>query len=226
MSQLPVRRARLVAGGVLWFTSVQFFVVQAVAQNAWKGSEPYSLTRSWISDLGAVTCGTYAGGGGALVCSPRHALVNAGFVVLGVQVLVGAVLLRPVLGKSRPAQAALWMLVVAGAALPFVAAFPEDTGKPWHAIFATIHLATAGLGMVAAGLALRSTGRPIAVSVTLVLGVTSLIGTLLTGAGSGAGVGRAAVERLAAWPFTAWTTLAGLAVLSASAITANGRRRP
>ena len=219
VSLLSVRRARSVVGGVLWLTTAQFFVVQAVAQNSWRGSEPYSLTRSWISDLGAVTCGTYRGGGGALVCSPRHALVNTGFVVLGIQVLAGAILLQPVLGKGRSAHIATWMLVIAGAALPFVAGFPEDTGRPWHAVFATIHLATAGLGMVAAGLALWSTGRLLAGAASFVLGLASLVGTLLTGAGSGAGVGRAAVERLAAWPFTAWTTLAGAGVLIAATST-------
>lgn len=200
--------ARIV-GGLLWLTTAQFFVVQALAQMAWKGSRPFSLRHSWISDLGATTCGTYSGGGGILVCSPRHVLVNAGFVVLGIQVFAGAVLLRSFLHGSRPATASLALLLIAGAALPFVAAFPEDTGKPWHAVAATIHLAAAGLGTLAAGLALWSSGRRGIGSVTLVLGAGSLVGTILTGAGSDAGIGKAAFERLAAWPFTAWTTIAG-----------------
>jgi hypothetical membrane protein len=210
-------RARLVTGSLLWLTSAQFFVVQGLTQQAWKGSQPYSLRHSWISDLGAVTCGSYSGGGGIVVCSPRHALLNGGFVLLGGQVILGAALLQPLLPASRFARPALGLLLASGVALPFVAGFPEDTGKPWHAIAATIHLATAGLGMIAAGLSLRAGGQKTGAAVSLVLGGASVVGTALTGAGVSLGVGRGAVERLAGWPFTAWTTLAGAAALTAAA---------
>ena len=207
------RTARLVAGGVLWASSAQFFLVQALAQEAWTGSEPFSLRYSWISDLGAVTCGSYSGGGGGLVCSPRHGLLNGGLIVLGGQVLLGAYLLRPALTRSRLSSAACGLLMVSGAALPFVGVFPEDTGAPWHAIAASVHFATAGLGMVAAGLVLKGERRPAAAGATLLLGAASLAGTVCTAAGLGLGVGRGAIERLAAWPFTGWTTAAGVAVL-------------
>ena len=206
-------RAGLAAGGLLWLTSAQFFVVQALAQRGWQGSEPYSLRRSWISDLGATTCGSYEGGGGILVCSPRHELLNGGLYVLGGQVLIGALLLRPALPSSRWGRASAGLLVVSGAALPFIGVFPEDTGKPWHAIAATVHFAAAGLGMLATGLALRRQGRRSGAAFSLLLGGASLAGTALTGAGLGIGIGRGAVERLAAWPFTAWTTVLGAAVL-------------
>jgi hypothetical membrane protein len=212
----------LVAGGLIWLTTAQFFVVQAAAQHGWKGSRPYSLAHSWISDLGATSCGSYAGGGGTLVCSPRHVLVNVGFVVLGAQIIAGAVLLRPLLPDIRASRAALMLLIVSGVALAFVAGFPEDTGRPWHAVAATIHLGAAGLGTLATGFALRSSGRHRNAELTVLLGGASLIGTVLTVAGLGAGVGRAAVERLAAWPFTAWTSLAGALVLISVARTGAG----
>lgn len=214
MIGLPAARVRLIAGGVLWAGSVQFFLAQAWAQRDWKGSAPYSLRTSWISDLGATTCGRYSGGGGVLVCSPRHALLNASLMLLGAQVVLGTLLLQPLTGEGRYGRTAGSLLVLAGAALPFVGAFPEDTGKPWHAVAATVHFAAAGLGMVAAGLAVRAR-YPRAATLTFVLGGASLAGTLLTLAGSGAGVGRAAVERLAGWPFTLWTTAAGALVLVA-----------
>ncbi len=216
MIGLPATRARLLAAGVLWAGSAQFFLAQALAQRAWKGSAPYSLRTSWISDLGATTCGSYSGGGGVLVCSPRHALLNGGLTLLGAQVVLGALLLQPVLGYDGYGRAAGALLVLAGAALPFIGAFPEDTGKPWHAIAATIHFAAAGLGMVASGLAVRPR-FPRAAAPAFVLGGASLVGTLLTLAGSGAGIGRAAVERLAAWPFTLWTTATGVLLLVAIA---------
>lgn len=217
MVRLAAARSRLIAGGILWATSVQFFMAQVLTQQAWKGSAPYSLRVSWISDLGATTCGSYAGGGGILVCSPRHALLNGGLTLLSAQVVLGTLLLQPLLTPERYGRGACALLVLSGAALPFVAAFPEDTGKPWHAIAATVHFAAAGLGMAATGLALRTRRHPRVALMTLVLAGASLAGTLLTLAGAGAGVGRAAVERLAAWPFTLWTTIAGVLVLVAVA---------
>jgi hypothetical membrane protein len=208
---------------VLWATSAQLFLAQALAQRAWKGSAPYSLRTSWISDLGATTCGSYSGGGGVLVCSPRHALLNGGLTLLGAQVVLGTLLLQPLLGDDRNGRGAGSLLVLAGAALPFVGAFPEDTGKPWHAVAATVHFAAAGLGMVASGLAVRAR-YPRAGASAFVLGGASLAGTVLTLAGSGAGVGRAAVERLAAWPFTLWTTAAGVLVLTAAAASRHSPR--
>ncbi len=213
MIRLP-GNARLALGGLLWVTSAQFFLAQALAQQAWRGSAPYSLRHSWISDLGATTCGSYAGGGGVLVCSPRHALLNGGLTLLGAQVVLGALLLQPILMTERYGRAAAALLTVSGAALPLVAAFPEDTGKPWHALAATVHFAAAGLGMAATGMALRAR-HPRTGALTLVFAAASLTGTVLTLVGSGAGIGRAAVERLAAWPFTLWTTIAGALVLVA-----------
>ncbi len=215
MIRRPAARARLIAGGVLWASSAQFFLAQALVQGGWKGSAPYSLRTSWISDLGATTCGSYSGGGGVLVCSPRHAWLNGGLTLLGAQVVLGTLLLQPVLGDDRYGRAAGSLLVLAGAALPFVGAFPEDTGKPWHAVAATVHFAAAGLGTVASGLAVRAR-HPRAGALAFVLGGASLAGTVLTLAGSGAGVGRAAVERLAAWPFTLWTTAAGVLIVAAA----------
>jgi hypothetical membrane protein len=192
------------------------FAAQALAQQAWKGSAPYSLRTSWISDLGATTCGTYRGGGGVLVCSPRHALLNGGLTLLGAQVVLGTLLLQPVLGYDRSGRAAGALLILAGGALPLIGAFPEDTGKPWHAAAATVHFAAAGLGMVTAGAAVRAR-FPRTASLSFILGGASLVGTLLTLAASGAGLGRAAVERLAAWPFTLWTSAAGVLLLVAVA---------
>lgn len=214
MIRLAPARARILAAGVLWTSTVQFFAAQALAQASWKGSAPYSLRTSWISDLGATTCGSYSGGGGVLVCSPRHALLNGGLALLGVQVVLGTLLLQPILLAEPYGRAAAALLVLAGAALPLVGAFPEDTGKPWHAVAATVHFAAAGLAMVASGLAVRHR-YPGAGALSFVLGGVSLAGTVLTLAGSGAGLGRAAIERLAAWPFTLWTTVAGVLVVVA-----------
>ena len=54
-------------------------------------AEPYSRRTGCISDLGAVGCGIFDGRD---VCSPLHLLMNASFVVQGLGMLVGALLLE------------------------------------------------------------------------------------------------------------------------------------
>ena len=81
-----VRRTRV--GAVLLVVgTVQFLVAHLVVQHAWP--TPYSWTRNYLSDLGAVTCG---GQPGDIVCSPLHAVMNSAFVLQGVLLIGGTVL--------------------------------------------------------------------------------------------------------------------------------------
>ncbi len=210
-------RARLGAGGILWLTSAQFFLAQALAQRSWKGSEPYSLRHSWISDLGAATCGSYSGGGGIVVCSPRRDLLNGSLYLFAGQILLGAILLRPELVRARLSDSAFGLLVASGVAVAFLGTFPEDTGKPWHSIAATVNFVAAGLAMIFAGLALRRERRRLPSYVSLLLGGVSLGGAVLAAGKFGLGIGRGGVERLTAWPFTLWMTIIGAAVIASLA---------
>jgi hypothetical protein len=59
-------------------------------------ANPYDLTTNSISDLGVTGCGDFQRPDGSVVyaCSPRHALMNAVFVVVGVLTAAGALLTR------------------------------------------------------------------------------------------------------------------------------------
>jgi len=75
------------AGALCWLSSAQFFIAQVWVALAW--TTPFSLRLNFISDLGNTGCGLYGSETHMYVCSPRHALMNASFVLLGLTILVG-----------------------------------------------------------------------------------------------------------------------------------------
>ena len=82
-------------GPVLWVSSIQYFIVQLIVISAW--TVPHSWANNFISDLGNTECGMYAG---LAVCSPLHLLMNISFVVFGLTMAIGAVLLRKSFERS------------------------------------------------------------------------------------------------------------------------------
>ena len=78
----PVNQNRLRWGALAWLLTLQFFVVETIAQSRYDG--PYSRADDVISALGTAD-------------SAAASLMNASFVVQGVLILAGALLLRPTL---------------------------------------------------------------------------------------------------------------------------------
>ena len=85
-------------GPILYVSSIQFFAVQILVAMRW--NPPYSLARDTISDLGNTACGTF---NARFVCSPLHGLMNASFIVLGVAMTAGSILISRQFAKSRAA---------------------------------------------------------------------------------------------------------------------------
>ena len=85
---------RFYAGALALLSVLQYFVAEAAVIGAWAGQQPYSRRTGYISDLGAVGCGVFDGRD---VCSPAHVLMNASFVVQGIGMMVGALLLSSAL---------------------------------------------------------------------------------------------------------------------------------
>src|SRR5437868_10337754 len=99
-------------GAFIWILAVQFFVAQIVVQSAWV--TPFSLIQNFISDLGNTTCGPYPKDSTMYVCSPWHAWMNASFILLGLIILVGAMLIRKRFPPIRSRAAGLLLLALAG----------------------------------------------------------------------------------------------------------------
>ena len=80
-------------GAGFWLFCFQFFVGEQIARLGWTGH--YSMARNYISDLGAVRCG------GTAACSSLHWVMNGSFVLQGLLIVFGAVLVRSFSCQAR-----------------------------------------------------------------------------------------------------------------------------
>ena len=67
-------------GPWLWLSCFQFFVAEQITRLGWPGH--YSMARDYISDLGSAR-------------SPLHWVMNGSFMLQGLLIFLGAVLVRP-----------------------------------------------------------------------------------------------------------------------------------
>ncbi len=216
---------RFYAGALALLSVLQYFVAEAAVIGAWAGPDPYSRRSGYISDLGAVGCGVFDGRD---VCSPAHLLMNASFVVQGVGMMVGAVLLSSALlctaarpgtrillrpgrrSPSRTALAARLLSFTAGAGTVIVGLVPEDSGSGWHGIGAVMYFVAGSLALLILGwLWIRQ--APLGWFV-LACGAVSF-GALVTAGVTGLGVPEpGTLERLMGYPITIGMAAAGLTV--------------
>jgi hypothetical membrane protein len=183
-------------GGAVWIGCLQFFVAEAIAAAGFAGS--YSFRRNYISDLGALGCG--AG------CSPLHALMNASFVLQGVLIVVGALVVWPLFPQGTLSRLALGLIAASGLGVALVGLAPEDFALAWHYLGAAENLLFCNAGAALLGVALLREGRaPRAVGLlSVAFGVIGLAGLAGLAFGYDFGLGSGGVERVAAYPFPLW----------------------
>ena len=202
---------------------LQYFVAETAVIGGWAGPQPYDRRTGYISDLGAVRCGIFDGRD---VCSPLHWLMNLSFVVQGLGMLLGALLLSSGLlcvaarpgapvhpGRRKPWLAAIWVRILtgtAGAGTMIVGLVPEDVGSGWHYTGALMYFIAGALAVLALGvLWLRQT--PLGWFV-LVCGLASLA-ALVTGGLTGMDVPEpGTLERLMGYPVTVGMATVGLII--------------
>ncbi|WP_147917453.1 DUF998 domain-containing protein [Ruania zhangjianzhongii] len=204
----PGTRARLSAA--LWLAQPVYLVVELIA--AALATAPYTLLHHTISDLGATTCTTIAYPSQDVpVCSPAHLAVNASFVLFGVAMAVGALLLRPWLPRSGLTTAAVVLWVVAGASSIGSGLTPLDQLLELHALVSTPGIVVSGAAMALTGSALaRSSGRSwwwlvAAGAISTMAGVLMVVRLEVQWGGL--------IERIALWPSFAACAVVALAVL-------------
>ena len=209
----PAVRARGVRlGAVVWILAAQFFVAQAVVQTAW--TTPFSLTQNFVSDLGNTVCGPYPGGQGRFVCSPWHAAMNASFIVQGLIIIAGALLLRSIFPRGAARSASLVLLVLAGIGNIGVGLFPENVDITWHEVGAALHFLLGNAGVMALGFSLRrSRGRDAEALLAVVSGAAGLAATGLFIAGQDLGIGVGGMERVAAYAVPLWLIVFGTSLV-------------
>jgi hypothetical membrane protein len=180
-------------GAGWWALCFQFFVAEQIARMSWPGN--YSMTGNWISDLGAAT-------------SPRHWVMNGSFVIQGVLISVGAILMRRLFPAKGSYRVALLLFLVSGLGVLVVGLVPEDSDAQAHRLAALVHLVAGNLAMVLMGLAMVAGAARVRFrgAITLLAGLLGLTALVLLGLGE-KNVGT--FERTAAYPLTLWLTWTG-----------------
>jgi hypothetical membrane protein len=180
-------------GAGWWALCFQFFVAEQIARMSWPGY--YSMTGNWISDLGTAN-------------SPRHWIMNGSFVVQGVLISVGAILMRRLFPAKASYRLALLLFLVSGVGVLVVGLAPEDSNAQVHRMAALAHLLAGNLAMVLIGVAMLAGAARVRFRgvLTLLAGLLGLTALVLLGLGE-KNVGT--FERMAASPLTLWLTWTG-----------------
>jgi hypothetical membrane protein len=209
-------------GPGLYILSVQYFAVQAVVALDW--SPPYSLARNTISDLGNTRCGIY---GSRLVCSPLHGVMNASFILLGLTMTLGSLLMLRRFPGSRAAQVGLAAMAISGIGVLMVGAFPENSVPALHGTGAGITFLVGNAALIVLGYALK---LPASLRFySFLSGIVALVALGCFASGHYLGLGEGGAERVVAYPQTAWLIVVGLYLLRAGATPGTPRaagRRP
>jgi hypothetical membrane protein len=181
-------------GGLAWVLTLQFFLVEAIAAAQYGG---YSYSADVISDLGTAD-------------SAARLLMNASFVLQGVLIAAGVLLLGPGLAGTGGRLARV-LLVLAGLGVVTVGLFPADGSATVHEIAAGAHLLGGSIGLIAVAYAVRPRSEGLGTTLA-VLGLVGVIGTIFFGSAVFLGLGEGGMERVAAYVIPIGLAVAGIAL--------------
>lgn len=143
------------AGAILWLLCLQLLVVKAIVKRTWP--VPYNARVNYISDLGAVNCQYHVHRltlFADAICSPHHMWMNISFVLQGVLMCLGCLLLRSLFARTRLSSLALFMIFFTGLMMMVLGLAPEDTHEHRHTIAAIGHSFFQNVGLILLGISL------------------------------------------------------------------------
>ncbi|KAB1906566.1 DUF998 domain-containing protein [Micromonospora sp. AMSO1212t] len=200
------------AGACWLLATASFLVANVIVGLAWE-QPGFSWAEHNISDLGNVTCGVWDTSRPRPVCSPWHPAMNAVFVGAGLLLAFGALLAHRALRPGCAAAVAVASIVAAGSGYVLAGLYPADVDENLHVLGALLVFAPGNAAMLAAALAGRSPLLRELRTVSALLGLLGLAGTVLFLSRVDAGIGVGGMERVAVFPLFAWLTAAGLRLL-------------
>jgi hypothetical membrane protein len=191
-------------GPIVWVLSIQYFVAQFVSAAAWP--QPYSWAHNVISDLGNTACGIYTD---RYVCSPSYALMNVSFILLGITMAAGSMLIYNEFRRSKLSLLGFIFMALAGLGTVLVGLFPENTISGFHFIGAFLALGVGNLSMVILAFAITQARTSFRIY-TFLSGILALSAFALFAAHIYIGMGSGTMERIASYPQTIWLIMFGL----------------
>jgi hypothetical membrane protein len=210
MAMRPTAIERI--GIVAWLGGfILFFAVQFIVGAAWS-NPPYSWSQNNVSDLGNAYCQIWAENENPAqyVCSPLHTLMNSVFVLEGLCVIAGVLLIRSLWRRSWLSRTAQACLIFAGLGVIAAGLAPADVNENAHVVFGALPIAlfgNTGLLLTGRGVDPATVGRlrwagPI-------LGLVGILAAVLFFSHNYLGLGHGGMERLWGYNFLVWTFIVG-----------------
>jgi hypothetical membrane protein len=194
-------------GPAIWILCVQYFIVQIIVAVDFKTA--YSLRFNTISDLGNSVCGEYSR---MYVCSPLHNLMNASFILLGVTMASGSLLIYQEFKEKTATLIGFSCMAIGGLGAIIVGLFPENTVSFLHTFGASLPFLLGNLALVIFSFSLAI--PRILRYYTLLSGAIALIALTLFITQHYFGFGIGGMERLVAYPQTIWLVIFGIYISS------------
>ncbi|WP_157970528.1 DUF998 domain-containing protein [Nakamurella deserti] len=207
-----MRRA-LRIGATLWAVQPLLIVVElGVALAAASAAVPLStlLVDRSISDLGADRQNWVVLGGPEPVQSPAWVTMDAAFVVFGLLMAAGAVMLRSRLPRGLPATVVTALWVVVGLSAAGAGLVPLHVDQQAHVALSAPALLLQPVATVLLATVLPGRWR----WATMVVGVLSVVGAVGYLGRTSTAVGSGAFERLALWPAYLWLPVVALVLVA------------
>jgi hypothetical membrane protein len=190
-------------GPTFYIVCVQYFVTQIIVALNW--ATTYSLTKNTISDLGNTACGQYSG---RYVCSPLHDWMNASFVVLGLTMISGSVLIYQEFRENSGSKLGFTFMALAGFGTVLVGLFPENVSATFHALGALLPFLLGNVALLIFGVFLEI---PKAFRIYTVLsGIITIAALALFVTKNYGFLGQGGMERVASYPQTLWLIIFGI----------------
>lgn len=196
-------------GPLLYIASIQLFITQLIVALFWPTH--YSLSSHTISDLGNTACGIYSD---RYVCSPLFSWMNASFMVLGITMIAGSLLLYQQFKKNPGSAIGFTFMGLGGFGTLLVGLFPENSVGWLHSLGAFLPFFLGNLALIILGLSLYlKTGFRL---FTMLCGIISLTAFFLFISGNYFYLGIGGMERFTAHPQTIWLIIFGAYLSSTS----------
>jgi len=212
---------RVATGAALYvIATLQYAIAQLVAASAW--DPPYDWANNYISDLGNTRCGMFSMPHAApeLVCSPLNAVMNASFILSGLLIIAGTLLLWMFWSPRKVAITAQVLWLIAGVGKVVVGWVPENTDIGLHTS-AALNIPVGNVAILLLSIAIFRQHRMLAIT-GIFLFVVSFTALSLSIAAQFdrpdllLRLGAGGMERLSGYPSNFWLLMAGIVAIASS----------
>src|SRR5262249_38503940 len=162
----------------------------------------YSALDNDISGLGVTSCAPYLDPMTNVfvrMCSPLHLVMNAGFVVMGVLILLGLYLTSRIWRDRRSGRVGYWLLGIGGLGTIASGTFPVNENVAGHILAALLFFFVGSSGIILLGTAIRQRTPKLALA-TWIVGALTPIAFVLYPHHAALGLPRGLAERVAGYP--------------------------